>query len=72
MRNPLETYLADLFTVTANLLGVPAVAVPAGEDEAGRPVGVQFLAPAFAEDRLLAAAAAVERSGRWPVPGSGA
>ena len=70
VRDPMEKYLADLFTVTANLLGAPAVAVPAGEDEAGRPVGMQFLAPPFAEERLLAAAAAVERSGRWPVPGA--
>jgi aspartyl-tRNA(Asn)/glutamyl-tRNA(Gln) amidotransferase subunit A len=70
VRDPMDKYLADLFTVTANLLGAPAVAVPTGEDEGGRPVGMQFLAPPFAEERLLAAAAAVERSGRWPVPGA--
>jgi aspartyl-tRNA(Asn)/glutamyl-tRNA(Gln) amidotransferase subunit A len=50
--------LADKFTVTANLAGVPALSFPAGL-AGGLPVGMQFTAPAFAEGRLFEAAAAV-------------
>lgn len=47
--------LADKFTVTANLAGVPALAFPAGQAD-GLPVGMQFTAPAFCEERLFEAA----------------
>lgn len=52
---PFQQKLADKFTVTANLAGIPALSVPAAVDS-GVPVGVQFLAPAFGEGRLFAAA----------------
>jgi aspartyl-tRNA(Asn)/glutamyl-tRNA(Gln) amidotransferase subunit A len=58
--NPLEMYLADVFTVPANLAGVPGISVPCGFS-GGLPVGVQFVAPAFAEGALLRAGGAVER-----------
>ncbi|MEO1235995.1 MAG: Asp-tRNA(Asn)/Glu-tRNA(Gln) amidotransferase subunit GatA [Planctomycetota bacterium] len=61
--DPLAMYLGDVFSVTANLAGLPAASVPAGADEAGRPIGVQVVAPALAEARLVRAARAVE-SGR--------
>jgi aspartyl-tRNA(Asn)/glutamyl-tRNA(Gln) amidotransferase subunit A len=59
--NPLEMYLADVFTVPANLAGIPGLSVPCGF-WGGLPVGLQFLAPAFAEATLLRAGHAVERS----------
>ena len=56
VEDPLAMYLADVFTVYANLAGIPALSVPAGRDAAGLPVGAQFLAPHFREDLLFAAA----------------
>lgn len=51
--DPLALYLGDVDTVLANLAGVPAVSVPAGTAENGLPCGVQFLAPALEDARLL-------------------
>ncbi len=50
--NPVERYLADVFTVPADLAGIPALSVPCGQSE-GLPVGVQFIGPPFEEARLL-------------------
>lgn len=51
--DPLAIYLSDIYTISANLAGIPGVSVPCGLSESGMPVGVQFQAPAFAESRLL-------------------
>ena len=51
--NPLEMYLADLFSVQANVAGVPAIAVPCGEDKLGLPIGMQIIADDFEESKLL-------------------
>jgi aspartyl-tRNA(Asn)/glutamyl-tRNA(Gln) amidotransferase subunit A len=51
--NPLEMYLADLFSVQANVAGVPAIAVPCGEDKHGLPIGLQVIADDFQEAKLL-------------------
>ena len=58
--NPLDMYLADVFTVPANLAGVPGISVPCGFSN-GLPVGFQFVGKAFAEATLLRAGQAVER-----------
>src|SRR3989344_5751384 len=57
--NPLQMYLADIMTVAANIAGVPAVSVPAGESR-GLPVGLQLIAPQKADRQLLGAAKAFE------------
>jgi aspartyl-tRNA(Asn)/glutamyl-tRNA(Gln) amidotransferase subunit A len=57
--DPYEMYLSDIFTVTANLAGVPAVSLPIGRI-GGLPVGGQLIAPHFGERRMLAAAYALE------------
>lgn len=68
--NEFQQKLADKFTVTANLAGVPALAFPAGL-AAGLPVGMQFTAPAFGEVRLFEAAAALAtRVPRVDCPGT--
>lgn len=59
--NPLEMYLSDIFTISANLAGVPALSVPAGFSGDGLPVGVQFMGPYFTEEALLGYAALYER-----------
>lgn len=57
--NPYDMYLADIFTVTANLAGIPAMSQPIGHVD-GLPVGGQLMAPHFAESTMLRAAAALE------------
>jgi aspartyl-tRNA(Asn)/glutamyl-tRNA(Gln) amidotransferase subunit A len=69
VEDPLQMYLADVFTVSANLSGLPAISVPCGLDPAGLPVGLQLTAPAFGETMLLRAAAAYEDArGAFPTP----
>ncbi|WOK05534.1 MAG: Asp-tRNA(Asn)/Glu-tRNA(Gln) amidotransferase subunit GatA [Imperialibacter sp.] len=53
-KNPLEMYLADLFTVQASVAGVPAISIPYGDDDEGMPIGLQLIADAFQEEKLLA------------------
>ncbi|MBN2568296.1 MAG: Asp-tRNA(Asn)/Glu-tRNA(Gln) amidotransferase subunit GatA [Deltaproteobacteria bacterium] len=58
--DPLEMYLNDIFTLSANLAGIPGISVPCGFTKGGLPIGVQFLAPHFGEGKLLQAAYAYE------------
>jgi aspartyl-tRNA(Asn)/glutamyl-tRNA(Gln) amidotransferase subunit A len=51
--NPLEMYLADLFSVQANVAGVPAIVIPCGADQQGLPIGLQVIADDFEESKLL-------------------
>jgi len=51
--NPLEMYLADLFSVQANVAGVPGISVPCGHDEKGLPIGLQVIADDFEEEKLF-------------------
>jgi aspartyl-tRNA(Asn)/glutamyl-tRNA(Gln) amidotransferase subunit A len=62
--DPLQMYLADVFTVAANLAGLPAISIPCGVTGENLPVGLQLTARPFEEPTLLRAAAAVE--GRMP------
>ncbi|MBC7788464.1 MAG: Asp-tRNA(Asn)/Glu-tRNA(Gln) amidotransferase subunit GatA [Anaerolineae bacterium] len=59
--DPYAMYLSDIFTVTANLAGVPAMSVPIGRVD-GLPVGGQFIAPHFGEQAMFGAAFALERA----------
>ena len=52
--NPVEMYLADIYTVLANLTGIPAISLPLAEDKNKLPIGVQLLADKFQEGKLLA------------------
>jgi aspartyl-tRNA(Asn)/glutamyl-tRNA(Gln) amidotransferase subunit A len=65
MDDPVAMYLADIFTVTANLAGIPGITLPIGRVD-GLPVGGQLLAPLFLEDEMLEAAFTLERA----VPGT--
>lgn len=53
LSDPLKMYLSDIYTVSANLAGLPALALPCGLDEAGLPIGFQLIGPAFSDARLL-------------------
>jgi aspartyl-tRNA(Asn)/glutamyl-tRNA(Gln) amidotransferase subunit A len=59
--DPVAMYLADIFVCPINLAGLPALSLPAGRSE-GLPIGAQLVAPAFEEERLLAAAAVLEHA----------
>jgi aspartyl-tRNA(Asn)/glutamyl-tRNA(Gln) amidotransferase subunit A len=61
--NPLQMYLADIYTVTGSLAGVPGISVPSGKTSSGLPVGLQIYGPAFGEDRVLQIAHAFEQHG---------
>ncbi|MFQ5431251.1 MAG: Asp-tRNA(Asn)/Glu-tRNA(Gln) amidotransferase subunit GatA [Nitrospinota bacterium] len=58
--NPLQMYLSDIFTISVNLAGLPAIAVPGGFSSSGRPIGVQFIARHLDEPSLFCAASAYE------------
>jgi aspartyl-tRNA(Asn)/glutamyl-tRNA(Gln) amidotransferase subunit A len=51
--DPLKMYLSDIYTIAANLSGVPGISIPCGFDGGNLPIGLQILAPAFGEDKLL-------------------
>ncbi len=51
--NPVEMYLADLFSVQANVVGVPSISVPCGTDDKGLPIGLQVIANDFEESKLF-------------------
>ena len=61
--DPLQMYLADIYTVTGSLAGLPGISVPCGKTSDGLPVGMQILGPHFSEARLLQIAHNFERAG---------
>ena len=63
--DPLQMYLADIFTVSANLAGLPAVSVPCGFTSGKLPIGLQFTGRPFEEGTLLRIADAYERDTSW-------
>jgi aspartyl-tRNA(Asn)/glutamyl-tRNA(Gln) amidotransferase subunit A len=63
--DPLSMYLEDVFTMPANLAGVPGLAFPVGVDEAGLPVGMQLMAPHFREDVLFRLTRLYQQATDW-------
>jgi len=63
--DPLQMYLADVFTVSANLAGLPAISVPCGFTTTRLPIGLQLTGRAFDERTLLRVADAYERDTEW-------
>lgn len=61
VEDPLVMYLNDVFTVSVNLAGLPAISLPCGLDQNRLPVGVQLIGPAWSESKLLKIAASAER-----------
>lgn len=60
--DPLQMYLNDIYTIGANLAGLPGISLPAGMSSSGLPIGVQLLAPTFGEAKLLRAARMFEKA----------
>jgi aspartyl-tRNA(Asn)/glutamyl-tRNA(Gln) amidotransferase subunit A len=71
--DPLSMYLADIFTLSLNLAGLPGLSLPCGFDRAGLPIGLQLIAGDFEEGTLLSVAYAYEQATDWhnrkPMPG---
>jgi aspartyl-tRNA(Asn)/glutamyl-tRNA(Gln) amidotransferase subunit A len=63
VNDPLQMYLADIYTVTGSLAGLPGISVPCGRLEGELPVGLQIFGPAFGEARVLQLAHAFEQAG---------
>ena len=63
--DPLAMYLEDIYTISANLAGLPGISVPAGFTASGLPIGLQLMAAPFEEERLLRAARMYEKATKW-------
>ena len=59
--DPIQMYLADIFTVSCNLAGLPGISIPCGFNQEGLPMGLQILGPTWAEEKVLQCANAFER-----------
>jgi aspartyl-tRNA(Asn)/glutamyl-tRNA(Gln) amidotransferase subunit A len=60
--DPVEMYLNDIFTVTVNMAGLPGIAVPAGLDAQGLPLGLQLIGKAFDEETLFSLGHVIEQA----------
>jgi aspartyl-tRNA(Asn)/glutamyl-tRNA(Gln) amidotransferase subunit A len=65
VNDPLTMYLSDIYTIAANLAGIPGISVPCGFDDNNLPIGLQILAPAFGEAKLLRIARMFESRTDW-------
>lgn len=65
VNDPLAMYLSDIYTLSANLAGLPGICIPAGFSGHNLPIGLQLLAAPFQEERLLRAARMFERETDW-------
>jgi len=63
--DPLQMYLSDIFTISVNLAGVPAISIPCGFTKAGLPIGLQLIGKPFDEATILKVAHAFEQATEW-------
>jgi aspartyl-tRNA(Asn)/glutamyl-tRNA(Gln) amidotransferase subunit A len=64
-QDPLQMYLSDIYTISVNLAGLPAIALPCGFSKAGLPISLQIIGRPFAEETILRAAHAYEQATQW-------
>lgn len=62
IKDPLQLYLLDIFTIPANMAGLPAISVPSGMTKEGKPMGLQLMGPQMADGRVLQVAHAFEKA----------
>jgi aspartyl-tRNA(Asn)/glutamyl-tRNA(Gln) amidotransferase subunit A len=67
VEDPLQMYLSDIYTISVNLAGIPAISVPCGFSQAGLPIGLQILGRPFGEETVLRSAHAYEQATEWRV-----
>ncbi len=63
--DPLQMYMADIYTIATNLSGVPGISIPCGFDGEGMPTGLQIMTAAFSEDKLLRIGRMFEKHTDW-------
>lgn len=66
LSDPLKMYLGDIYTISANLAGLPGMTVPCGLDSRGLPIGLQLMGDCFMEKNIIRAAYAYEKTGQYP------
>ena len=66
--DPLKMYLGDIYTVSVNLAGLPAMTVPCGKDKKGLPIGLQLISDCFQEKKMIQAGYAFEQTRRYEGP----
>lgn len=64
-QDPLSMYLSDIYTISVNLAGLPAISIPCGLSKGGLPIGLQIITKAFDEEMLLRVAYAYEQATPW-------
>lgn len=62
LQDPIKMYLSDIYTISANLAGIPGLSIPCGKDNKGLPIGMQLLGGCFQEKTLLRAGFAYEKA----------
>jgi aspartyl-tRNA(Asn)/glutamyl-tRNA(Gln) amidotransferase subunit A len=65
--DPLQMYLADIFTVTGSLAGIPGISVPCGKSSTGLPIGMQIFGPHFSEGQVMQLAHVFEKAGGFSI-----
>ena len=65
IKDPLQMYLSDIYTISINLAGLPALSLPCGFDGAGMPIGLQIIGKPFDEETILRVAHAYEQATEW-------
>jgi len=65
LQDPLKMYMGDIYTVSVTRAGLPAICLPCGADKEGLPIGVQMIADCFGENKMIQAARAWEKGGRF-------
>lgn len=68
LSDPIKMYLGDIYTISANLAGLPGISVPCGRDSKGLPIGLQLLGDCFQEKKLIRAAYAYEQTRTYEAP----
>jgi aspartyl-tRNA(Asn)/glutamyl-tRNA(Gln) amidotransferase subunit A len=63
--DPLSMYLSDIYTIPANLAGIPAISIPCGFSQSGLPIGLQLMGKAFDEEMLLRVSYTYEQNTEW-------
>jgi aspartyl-tRNA(Asn)/glutamyl-tRNA(Gln) amidotransferase subunit A len=65
IEDPLKMYLSDVFTISANLAGIPGISIPCGFNKNSLPIGLQILGKPFDEETILRIAYAYEQNTEW-------
>ena len=68
LSDPMKMYLGDIYTVSANLAGLPGISIPVGTDSKGLPIGMQIIGDCFAEKKIIRAAYTLEQTRAYERP----